>query len=120
MHGEKKNACTNLVRNSERKSLLLKSVSRWRKMLDCMLRKEGERLWSWFTSLRRRICCEHGNEHSGFLKCGKFLDWGAVDPSKGQLVRVLEYLCETWSLTLRKGSQIEGDWEQGVEGINWF
>jgi hypothetical protein len=28
MHGEKKNACTNLVRNSERKSLLLKSVSR--------------------------------------------------------------------------------------------
>jgi hypothetical protein len=75
--GQMRNSHRISVGNAKRRNLLGHLDEDGRIILKWILRKLGVRVWSGFVWLRIRFIggfCEHGNETSGSVKGGEFLD----------------------------------------------
>jgi hypothetical protein len=75
--GEVTNAYSVLVGKPEGKNHLEDLGVDGRIILECILRKQGEKVWTrclWFRIGLVADSCELGNEPSGYIKGGKFLD----------------------------------------------
>jgi hypothetical protein len=67
---------------------------RWKDIIKIDIREVGGELWTGLICLRRlgqlAIACERGNEPSGCIKCGEFLEWLRIGPASHEGLRSME------------------------------
>ena len=72
-------ACRIFVEKPQRKRLLGRLRSRWEDNIKIDLQEVGCGSMNWIDLAQDRDrlggTCEYGNEPSGSIKCGEFLDW---------------------------------------------
>jgi hypothetical protein len=73
-HGEVRGAYNILVGRPEGRRPLGRPRHRWEDNIKMDLREIGFGDMDWIHWAQDRDSCEHGNEPSGSLKCGEFLD----------------------------------------------
>jgi hypothetical protein len=73
-YGEGRSVYRVSVRKPEGKIPLGRHRHRWEDNIKIDLQEVGCGVWTEWSWLRIGTCCECGNEPSGSIKCGKFLD----------------------------------------------
>jgi hypothetical protein len=100
-HGQKRNACSILVGNPERKRQLARPRHRWMDDINWILEGEDGVVCIGFIWLRfetSRDYCESGNKPLGSIKYFQFLEWlGSWATSQGGFSS-MELLRITWFL----------------------